>query len=212
MKEFLLIRHAESMGNAGYKTSSTEENPLTLFGQEQANKLSIFLYQKYNGLNLPDLVVHSHYKRAYQTMESFVRDKNFLVEQWDVNEFKYLSSVKYANTSDEDRRPSREKYWERMDSDYHDDDTAESYNDLITRTGHMLESLLSCTHKRIFVFSHGQFIKAMWLIMVNEGLSGKLPTMSEFYNFTNSVLIPNIGIIKVIFKDGEYSISQLSAV
>lgn len=195
------------MGNAGHKTAGTQSNPITEKGQKQAGNLAHHLNRR---SIVPELVIHSKYVRTQQTMGPYAGNRKGLpVEEWDVHEFTYLSAAKYANTSEQQRLAPREEYWNMLDPDYRDGGNAESYNDLIVRVERMVRRLLQSPHNKIFVFSHGQFIKATWLTLMNEGLSGRLPTMAEFYDFTYSINFPNTGILRILFEEGNYWISPL---
>ena len=207
IKEFWLIRHAESMGNAGKKTTSAQENPLSELGQRQANKLASMLEKR----TKPNLVVYSSYVRTKETMYPFAGNQySFPVEQWDfIHEFTYLSAAKYADTTELDRLSAKEEYWAMLDPDYRDDPTAESYNDLMYRAERLIRNLLQVSQERIYVFSHGMFIKAVWLLIVNEGLNKQRPTMSEFHDFAYTVNFPNTGILRLSLRDGQFWINTL---
>ena len=59
-----IIRHAESRSNAGHRTSSPADNPITEKGQAQAQELA----QKIRNTNItPDLIVISPYLRTKMT-------------------------------------------------------------------------------------------------------------------------------------------------
>lgn len=218
MKELWLVRHAESMGNAGHKTESTEKNPLTKLGQDQARDVGNYLYDTIR----PDVVLHSSYVRTKQTAEPYINRLNYRpvmlwqwegtveetkiikltpVEEWDIHEFTYLSASKYANTSMEERLPAREMYWNIMDPDYNDGDGAESFNEMIIRVERFLRHFLQSRYQTGVAFTHGQFIKAVLCLLQAEGLHGRLPTMSEFYAMHMGMDMPNTGIVKLNFCD-----------
>jgi broad specificity phosphatase PhoE len=215
MKELWLVRHAESMGNAGHKTESTAENPLTELGQRQAQSAANYLMSVVK----PDGVIHSSYLRTEQTAEPYLSQLNYRpfwqwtdpmmsndmkpltpVEVWDIHEYTYLSASKYANTSIEERVPARDEYWGRMDPDYMDGDGAESFNQMIGRVERFLRHFLQSRFQTAVAFTHGQFMKGVLCLLQAEGMHGRLPTMQEFYAMQTGMDIPNTGILKLNFS------------
>ena len=84
---------------------------------------------------------------------------------WPVKEFTYLSPNRFAGTTQADRKPHAESYWENGDAAMIDGPGAESFDNLIGRVDAMLSKLADHDTQNILVFSHGQFIRAAaWLI------------------------------------------------
>ena len=209
MKTIYLIRHAESMGNAGYKTPNTEENPLSEKGLAQAKELAKRLLPL---CNLNFLVVHSSYKRSWQTAKEFIYLSGIdQSREWPVHEFTYLSAAKYANSSFDERLPAKKEYWQMLDPDYHDDD-AESYNDFFNRIAGTLEDIKSSSYPTLFIFSHQEFIKGLLLSILVKQLEGAVPNMNSFHNFSQSFHIPNTAILKLLFDGKNFAISPFNGV
>ena len=198
-KEIWFIRHAQSHGNAGRKTKNTKDNPLTELGIRQAAALCHYL----QGLDRkPGLIVHSSYIRTQETMDLFVHwNPEIDVEQWDVQEFTYLSAKTYANTSPAERMPAKEVFWSHKDMFRRDDDTAESVYDLLERTKKSITKALDSEHEFVMVFTHGQFMKTIWLLLAeggwHKGYMEFEPDMDKFKNFLEGACIPNTAILKV---------------
>jgi broad specificity phosphatase PhoE len=92
-KKILLIRHAESAANAGLATVSPDSIPLTEKGIEQARLLANFL------ADAPALIVVSPFLRARQTAAPLIeRFLNAEVENWEVQEFTYLSKTRCGHS------------------------------------------------------------------------------------------------------------------
>ena len=119
-----LIRHAESVSNAGERTASHGGAELSSEGRRQAEAARI-------GFR-PDLIVVSPFVRSRQTAEP-LRQKypDVPVEEWPVQEFSFLDADRCADTTQEERRPLAEAYFARNDPDYVDGKDAESFNQLL---------------------------------------------------------------------------------
>ncbi len=85
-----LVRHGESQANAGFATPDPVKVELTPLGEKQAKEVATFL-KKHTPLNL---IVTSPYLRSKQTAKpTKVLFPNADVEEWEVQEFTYLSSI-----------------------------------------------------------------------------------------------------------------------
>ncbi len=203
-KEIWFIRHAQSEGNAGKKTTSSKENPLTDLGHRQAAALSEYLC----GIGKkPGLLVYSDFIRTQQTMAPFVEaNPDIPIEKWNIHEFTYLSAEKYNNTTVEERMPGRKEFWKKNDMFYRDDKTSESVSDLVTRTTDTITSALMNPNDFIMVFSHGTFIKVLWMMLAQGDLIGGYmkywPTVKKLRRWTDSISFPNTAMLKVKTEDG----------
>lgn len=159
MKRIWLIRHGESIANAGQATQDHRNIPLSQEGLRQAQALAIQIPRK------PDLIITSPYLRAQQTaMCTIGRFPDTVTGIWDcVHEFVYLSPKTCVGTTSQQRRPRVIAYWRKKDPDYVDGEGAESYRDLLHRIDRTLELLASRPEKFILVFSHAQFIRNLLL-------------------------------------------------
>jgi len=191
-KNVWLIRHAESIGNAGLATSQPGTIPLTEKGVEQALRLADSFMQA------PALIVTSPFTRTQQsagpTIKRFPAARQ---EQWQVQEFSYLSPARYRDTTITDRRPLVEKYWLRCDPHYTDGEGAESFADFIRRVQQAIDRLWSCQSEFVAVFGHGLFMRAMIWRMLFDAQPVNASTMSSFRHFMAATTLPNTSIIKV---------------
>jgi len=191
-KNVWLIRHAESEANAGLVTSRPDTIPLTRKGGRQALHLADSFTRP------PTLIVTSPYSRTEQsagpTIRRFPAARR---EQWQVQEFTYLSPARYRDTTIADRRPFVEAYWSRCDPHYVDGEGAESFADFIRRAEQAIEELWSCQSDFVAVFGHGLFLRAMiWLMRAGER-PVNAATMSSFRRYMVATPMPNTAITEV---------------
>jgi broad specificity phosphatase PhoE len=191
-KNVWLIRHAESTGNAGLTTSRPDTIPLTGKGIEQA------LYLADSFTQAPALIVTSPYVRTQQSAKPTIqRFPTARQEQWEVQEFTYLSPARYRDTTAADRRPYVDAYWSRCDPRYIDGEGAESFADFIGRVQRAIDGLWSCQSEFVAVFGHGLFLRAMIWRMLFGAQPVNATTMSSFRHFLVATTMPNTAITKV---------------
>src|SRR5438876_7502509 len=118
-----LIRHGESQSNAGWAATDPKDGGLTPHGHEQARQIATFL-KEHTSLNL---IVTSAYLRTKQTAaptKEVFRIK--FDEEWEVQEFTYLSPMYLGYSTTNDRRPLVDAYWEQCQPSYTDGRGSES--------------------------------------------------------------------------------------
>jgi 2,3-bisphosphoglycerate-dependent phosphoglycerate mutase len=204
VKEIRLVRHAESLANAGAATSTPKDIPLSEKGHEQARALADSIVDR------PDRIVLSPYVRTQETARPLLtRFPDTPVETLSVQEFTYLAISRCRNTTREQRRPMVEEYWSRSDPFYCDGDQAESLAELIYRTRDFLRRLHEMDGELIFVFTHEQFIKAVIWEVLQLGPNIDAAFMAGFYKFSTSFTIPNAGVMKMLLEDGEFTLGRI---
>lgn len=160
MKKFLIIRHAESLANAGEKTDRHDVMPLSEKGRQQALELAEKLDVK------PDLIVVSSYSRTHETAAPFIaKHPNVPVEIWDVHEFTYLDAKVFNGTTPVERKNAIMEYWEHKDIDWQASEIAESFSSLIRRIETFIEMLKNRKEDTIVIFGHGRFIQNLKLYL-----------------------------------------------
>ena len=201
MKLVRLIRHAESAANAGLATTAPDSIPLTEKGQIQARALADSI------TSTPDLIISSPFKRAISTaLPTAVRFPHVPFEFWSVEEFTYLSPDRFAGTTQADRKPHAQSYWENGDSAMIDGPGAESFDSLIGRVDAMLTKLADHDAKDILVFSHGQFIRAAaWLIKHRDN-AGSPDLMREFRAIDVREPLKNCWSYQLVFGGGRWTV------
>jgi len=161
-KKIWLIRHGESVANAGAATENHMTIPLSELGQEQAREVSLLIPEP------PSLIITSPFTRAQQTAEpTLERFPGVVHEVWNVEEFTYLGPLTCINTTAAERRERVNEYWERQDPDYQDGEGAESFRQVLSRAQAAIDRLNRLSSGFIVMFSHAQFIRAMRLLRDN---------------------------------------------
>ncbi len=204
-----LIRHGESQANAGFATPDPVKVELTPLGEKQANEVAAFL-KEYTPLNL---IVTSPYLRTKRTAEP--TKKLFPtadVEEWEVQEFTYLSSMHREHSTTQDRKPLVEVYWtmcepsfiesSQRDGFYHHFmpiTHPESFKVFIWRVQAFIRRLkeLDDRCQNIAVFSHEQFITAVLWCIKRGPTEITSDAMRDFRNFFYENRIPNGGIVEL---------------
>ena len=191
------IRHGESEGNVGLATSESAMIKLTAGGIEQAERIALAFVEA------PSLIVTSPYLRAKQTAQpTLLRFPDARHEEWPVHEFTFLSSLRYRNTTVEDRRPPAAAFWERCDPFYVDGEGAESFANLMNRIQRFLDQLQHSKEQFVAVFSHEEFIRAVAWSLLTSSADNCFESMKHFRNFRKLFSIPNGAMWKVQFQTG----------
>lgn len=143
--EVHMIRHAQSIANAGEPTTDPRSIPLSRLGHEQARSLSESrliesLIQRVHAGAIDLRLVASRMTRTHMTIEPTAarigRECNggapWPVDRWPVDEFTFLSFARLHRelgkaTTITDRRRLGTPYWERCDPNHCDGEDAESF-------------------------------------------------------------------------------------
>ncbi len=186
-KQVLFIRHAESVANAGGRTPNVETIALSERGKQQALKLVETIQI------VPELVIVSPYIRTSLTAEPLIKKHNITnIQVWEeVKELTYLDRVKYANTTQAEREVGVKEFWQRNDPNFRDLNGSESFNDLIGRIKLTLQKIENLTEEKIAVFTHGQFLLALRMYLL-DGEDKNL--MSKFWEEYSNYPIGNAQI------------------
>jgi broad specificity phosphatase PhoE len=200
------IRHAESLGNAGFRTPQPGTFSLSERGFTQAAELGQWFERE------PGLIVTSSFKRAQETAApAIARHGAATVEEWPVHEISYLAPERCANTTEEERSPMARDFWQRNDPDYVDGPGAESFTGFIARVDAALKRARG-TPAFTAVFTHGHFIRGIVWRALNPAAPIDSDSMQMFYDFTISLLIPNCVVLPMIFAaDGTAFLGPLRA-
>ncbi|MCP4139464.1 MAG: phosphoglycerate mutase family protein [Chloroflexi bacterium] len=203
-KEIWLIRHGQSEANAGLKSSDPAAVPLTPKGQEQAKKVSLTIPKT------PDQILYSPFIRTQETAKpTLERFPSVAVKEWPIQEFTYLSPALCKDMTALERRPMREKYWERNDPNYIHGEGAESFADLLGRTKDAFDRMKELQSEFVLVFGHGQFMRTLLLSLLLNSFSPTPELMRKLYLFNDVFKIPNCAMIKMTFHDQQAFFSGL---
>ncbi len=152
--KILLVRHAESEANAGYRTS----NPATIGITEKGRREAIELPNRI--LDHPDLIVVTPYIRTFQTARPLINKfPHTPIKTWPLHEFTFLSPLVCQNTTSLDRLPLVKEYWKTCDPDFVHGPGAESFAQFSKRVIEALEKLKSHEYPNVVIFTHGQVMR-----------------------------------------------------
>ncbi len=194
----ILVRHGQSVTNAGGRAADQVSNPLTELGRAQSWEFAERLDCK------PTLFVTSPFLRAQQTSEPLrQRFPDVPVEEWPIHEFSFLNPVLHNGTSEADREPHVVAYWQRGDPAYIDGPEAESFTFFLDRARETVRRLATrdpggC----IILFTHGFFMQAFRLVLLFPNATDA-ELMANFRRFHFVNLIQNIGSREFEVRDGK---------
>jgi len=194
----LLVRHGQSVANAGGKTADNAKNPLTELGLVQSRNFAERLDCK------PTLLVTSPFERAQQTAEPLrQRFPNVPVEEWPIQEFTFLDPSRLTNTTEVDREPFAATYWQRQDHAYIDGPGAESFTLFLDRAREAIHRLMSRSLDGcIVIFTHGYFMQAFRLVVLFPNATDA-ELMSNFLRFHLVNLIQNTDSLEFEVRDSK---------
>jgi 2,3-bisphosphoglycerate-dependent phosphoglycerate mutase len=197
----LLVRHGQSVANAGGKTTDHVFNPLTELGHAQARKFAGRLDCK------PTLFVVSPFQRAQQTAEPLrSRFPDVPVEEWPIHEFTFLEPSRHSNTTEEDRQPYVRAYWEKRDPGFADGPSAESFTQFLDRAREAIRRLAEADLGGcVVVFTHGFFMQAFRLALLFPNASDA-ELRSNFLRFHLVNFIQNTDSLEFEVRDGKIRI------
>jgi probable phosphoglycerate mutase len=200
--EVVLIRHGESVANAGAATDNPATIPLTAKGHAQARSAATQFQCE------PSLIVCSPFLRTQQTAQPTIeRFPQVPVEQWPVYEFTYLEPTRYACTNAAERRPAVQAYWRKGDPHYRDGSSAESFADLLSRIADVL-ARLECQPdgSRVLLFTHGQWMQALRLHLLLPAASDA-EKMAQFVQFDRTYPIAHTETVRLVFTMSGWELS-----
>jgi broad specificity phosphatase PhoE len=185
------IRHGQSEANAGLRSVTASDIPLTALGVQQAQAAAARFTAA------PERLIVSPYLRAQQTaLPLQARFPAVPVALWPVQEFTFLAPARCRDTTAAERLPMVTAFWSRADPDYRDAVDVESFRDLLTRVDQSLAKLRALAG-HVAVYTHGQWIQtALWRLGQGPQPSG-LDRMVPFRTFMQTTPIPNASILEV---------------
>lgn len=194
----LLVRHGESVANAGGRTSDHDTNPLTELGRAQARDFAGRLPCT------PTLFIISPFLRTHQTAEP-LRQKfpQVPVEQWPIQEFTFLEPSRHKNSTEEERQPHAKPYWQRLDPASVDGPGAESFTQFLDRAREAARQLVSRNPGGcVVIFTHGYFMQAFRLaVRFTNATDAEL--MANFLRFHLVNFIQNTDSLEFTIQDGK---------
>lgn len=203
-REVLLVRHGESVGNAGAATDDAASAPLTERGACAARLVAEHLPWE------PDLIVVSGYERARATsLPTRARFPAARCEEWPVHEFTYLAPALYRGTTVAEREADVAAYWQAGRPHRVHGEGSESFVQFEARVRAARTRLAAESARRIAVFSHKKFLNGLlW-----TWLTGDVPTsrrrMAQFRHFDQAVEFRNGAWVRVHLVAGGAAIGPV---
>jgi probable phosphoglycerate mutase len=194
----ILVRHGESVANAGGKTADPDTNPLTEVGHAQAKAFADRLDCR------PTLLVISPFLRAQQSAEPLrQRFPEVPVEEWPIQEFTFLNPSRHSNTCEADREPYAATFWQRQDPAYVDGPGAESFTSFLDRAREAIHRLVNRKQGGcIVIYTHGFFMQAFRLVLLfPKATDGEL--LANFLRFHLVNFIQNTDSLEFEVRDGK---------
>jgi len=194
----LLVRHGQSLANAGGTPPDHITVPLTELGHAQAKTFA-------GGLSCtPTLFLHSPFLRTRQTAEPLLqRFPNVAVEEWPIHEFTYLEPTRHNGTSIEQQMPHILDYWKREDPAYLDGPGAESFADFLDRGRAAIQRLAhTAPGGCVVVFTHGFMMQAFRLLLLFPHATNA-ELMSNFRRFHFVHFIENTESVELEAVNGQ---------
>lgn len=185
-----LIRHGESIANAGGVSQTPACIPLSERGEAQAAALVAQFPQP------PELIVVSSYIRTGQTAAPLcTRYPQVPVETWPVHEFTYLNEKQYANTTESQRAPGARAYWQRQDPAHCEGAGAETFAAFIARVDGLIARLAQRREQHICIFTHSFFISAVQWRCLNPESSVNADFIGGYQDFRQAHPVANTEVV-----------------
>jgi broad specificity phosphatase PhoE len=194
----ILVRHGESVANAGGRTANQVVNPLTELGRAQSREFAERLDCK------PTLFITSPFLRTQQTSEPLQqRFPDVPVEEWPIHEFSFLNPSRHEGTTEEDRQPHVIEYWRHEDPAHIDGPGAESFTEFLDRAREAVHRLVEHNSGGcIVIFTHGFFMQAFRLVLLfPEATDAELMANFRRFHFVN--LIQNTDSLEFEIRNGK---------
>ena len=199
-----VFRHAQSTSNAGLPTDDPVTILLTDKGRAQAEALS----QTFNDQQPPEAIIVSPYIRtaltAAPTHRRFPAAKYMV---WPIQEFTYLATDMYKDTTQEQRQVGADAYWQRNDPDYRDGPGAESFNDLVGRVDDLVEALPNLPYAYSAVFCHGLTMRLIFLRLAEPALVGRA-LMQRANDLRENYRLGNTACLRLLVTENRVELAE----
>jgi probable phosphoglycerate mutase len=185
-----IVRHAQSVANAGERTVDPVTIPITDCGVRQARRVADLIAEK------PSIVAVSRYLRSVQTGEPLAkRFPGLPLETWPIEEFTYLDPAVCAGTTYAERTALRAAYWRRCEPSYVDGPSCESFSNFISRVRQLEKTLCTRADETGVLITHGLVMKALLWLQRHPAACITEADMAGFYNFQRRVSVPNCAVL-----------------
>lgn len=194
MKTLYLIRHAQSLANAGGESLPERDIPLSALGQQQARDLLC---------RLPENAAHvytSEMRRTHETAAPFCEQRHIAPMILPcLNEFSYLSIDLIRGITGEERRPLGLAYWQRANIHERTGQGADTFAEFNQRVDDFLV-LWHTLPDNSLLFGHGIWIAMLaWKLLGFQVISSD--EIRQFRAFQLALPMPNTAVWKLSGND-----------
>lgn len=186
MKYIYLIRHAESLANAGGKSLPDREIPLSEKGQQQAQELI-------QRLPKARAVFTSEFLRTQQTAAPYLTHYHLAAQPLPcLNEFSYLPFAKIAGLNAQQRRPISQQFWQQAEPNYQLSPDVDSFAQFNQRIEDFL-AFAKQAEDQTACFTHGIWLSLLiWRLLGFSATSSQ--DMQQFYAWQKALPMENTAI------------------
>ncbi len=198
MKNIYLVRHGETVSNAGGVAIRNADIPLTELGKEQAKVVTTWLLGNVRPI---DNIFISKFIRTHQTASPLLEKINIEPTVIDgLEEFNYIDFSRIKNIPANERRKLSHNYWQTATPDYIDGEDAESFNQLQTRITKVLNYFEELPNGNYIVYTHGLWLSMfLWRLLKFSTTSN--PAMQQFRQFEQAIKIKNTDVFLLQLQD-----------
>jgi broad specificity phosphatase PhoE len=196
-----LIRHGESLGNSGERTTSPIDTPLTDLGKQQAQEVAGYFSED----DPIGLIIASPFIRSQETAEPLCQKMRKKLQVWPIQECTFLAPAKFVNTTHDERIPAIAEYYERADPNYVDGEGAESFLEALERAKSFLDRLSKLKVKNVAAFTHETFIRLVRWSLLHRGPVDSAAVRS-FTRLCKEWSVGNCSVIDLYLSDGKWII------
>ncbi len=198
MKNIYLVRHGETVSNAGGVAIKNSEIPLTALGKEQAKEVATWLL---NNVCPIDNVFVSKFIRTHQTAKPLLEKMNREPTVIDgLEEFNYINFSRIKHITAIERHKLSHNYWQTATPDYIDGKDAESFNQLQKRISKVLNYFDELPSGNYVVYTHGLWLSMFLWRLLNFSTTSNL-AMQQFRQFEQAIKIKNTEVFLFQLQD-----------
>jgi alpha-ribazole phosphatase len=188
IKRITLVRHGQSLSNAGGVTMAHDAIPLTPLGQLQANKLAGLLPQNPSG------VLASAFARARQTATPYCERLGLAAQVHPLaHEFSAIDPALLEGMTGAERRPVADAYWREADPGKRMGAAAETFHEFEARVEAFMTGSLPELTDGTILFGHGLWIGLLCWKLLGFKRRDSLG-MKNFRRFILGLPMPNCAV------------------
>ncbi|CAM5792446.1 histidine phosphatase family protein [Ottowia pentelensis] len=190
LRTLMLVRHGQSLANAGGVTMEHHAIPLTELGRRQTELLAECLPAK------PAMICSSPFLRARQSAEPYCVRTGLADQVIDqLHEFDTIDPELFQGMTGGERRPIMDAYWAEGDPDKRMGPRAETFREFAQRVECFRTGAMLSLPDGAVLFGHGMWIGMLtWQLM---GFSaGDSLGMKAFRRFQQGLPMPNAAVYR----------------